>query len=93
MALPIFVQEYEGTSLSLAGPSGLAVLYSSETWTQIEKPKYSFNTFALRPIFGYWSHDNMSNCLVLRKAELRQVTCIVRERHLILYGHAARLPP
>ena len=30
--------------------------------------------------------------LVLRKAGLRQVACIVRERQLRLYGHVARLP-
>ena len=34
----------------------------------------------------------MSNDLVLREAGLRQVTCIVRERQLRLYGHVARLP-
>ena len=33
----------------------------------------------------------MSNNLVLRKAGLRQVTCIVRERQLRLYGRVARL--
>ena len=34
----------------------------------------------------------MSNDQVLREAGLRQVTCIVRERQLRLYGHMARLP-
>ena len=34
----------------------------------------------------------MSNDLVLREAGLRQVTCIVRERQLRLFGHVARLP-
>ena len=33
----------------------------------------------------------MSNDLVLRKAGLRQVIGIVRERQLRLYGHLARL--
>ena len=33
-----------------------------------------------------------SDDLVLREAGLRQVTCIVRERQLRLYGHVARLP-
>ena len=36
-------------------------------------------------------HDYKSNDLVLREAGLRQVTCIVRERQLRLYGHVARL--
>ena len=34
----------------------------------------------------------MSNDLVLRVAGLRQVTCIVRERQLRLYGQVAQLP-
>ena len=34
----------------------------------------------------------MSNDLVFMEAGLRQVTCIVRERQLRLYGHVARLP-
>ena len=33
----------------------------------------------------------MSIDLVLRKADLRQVTCIVRKRQLNFYGHVARL--
>ena len=43
-------------------------------------------------ISGYRWHDYMSNDLVLNEAGLRQVTCIVRERQLRLYGHVARLP-
>ena len=34
----------------------------------------------------------MSDNMVFREAGLRQVTCIVRERQLRLYGHVARLP-
>ena len=34
----------------------------------------------------------MSNDMVLREAGLRQVTCIVQERQLRLYGLVARLP-
>ena len=33
----------------------------------------------------------MSNDLVLRETDLRQVTCIVRERQIRLDGHVARL--
>ena len=47
---------------------------------------------SLRRILGYRWHDYMSNVPVLREAGLRQVTCIVRERQLRLYGHVARLP-
>ena len=34
----------------------------------------------------------MSNDLVLRKSGLKQITCIVQERQIRLYGHVARLP-
>ena len=34
----------------------------------------------------------MTDGLLLREAGVRQVTCIVRERQLRLYGHVARLP-
>ena len=34
----------------------------------------------------------MSNDLVLGEAGLRQVTYIIRERQLRIYGHVARLP-
>ena len=46
---------------------------------------------SLRRILGYRRHDYMSNDLVLMETGLRQVTCIVRERQLRLYGHVARL--
>ena len=52
----------------------------------------SFGTMSLRRVLGYRWHDYMSNDLVLSVAGLKQVTCIVRERQLRLYGHVARLP-
>ena len=49
-------------------------------------------TLPLRRILGYRWHDYayMFNDLVLGEAELRQVTCTVRERQLRLYGCMAR---
>ena len=48
-------------------------------------------------VTSYWlmvSHnDYMSNDLAFKETGLRQVTCIVCERQLRLYGHVARLPP
>ena len=44
----------------------------------------------MRPGPVRW-HDYISNDRVLREAGLREVTCIVRERQLRLYGHVARL--
>ena len=41
---------------------------------------------SLRRILGYRWHDYMCNDLGIREAGLRQVTCIVRERQLRLYG-------
>ena len=52
-----------------------------------------FGTMLLRRILGYRLHDYMSNDLVLGEPGLKQVTCIVRERPLRLYGHVARHPP
>ena len=69
--------------------------YSCETWTltgELRRRMNSFGTMSLRRILGYRWHDYISNDLVLREAGLRQVTCIVRERQLRLYGHVARLP-
>ena len=93
MALSILVRMDKGPNLSLAGPPGL--LYSCETWTltgELRRRLNSFGTMSLRRIFGYRWHDYMSNDLVLREAGLKEVTCIVRELQLRLYGHVARLP-
>ena len=49
-------------------------------------------TMWVRRMLGYRWHDCMSNDLVLREPGLRQVTCIVRERRLRLYGHVAQGP-
>ena len=72
------------------------LLYSCETWTvtgELRRRLNSFGTMSLRRILGYRWHDNMSVDLVLiREAGMRQVTSIVRERQLRLYGHVARLP-
>ena len=47
---------------------------------------------SLRRILGYRWDDYMSNDLVLRVVELKEVTCIVREQQLRLYEHVAQLP-
>ena len=69
------------------------LLYSCETWTltgELRRRLNSFCTMSLRRIFGYRLHDYISNDLVLGEAGLRQVTRIVREHKLRLYGHVAR---
>ena len=54
------------------------------------RPIYSKEVSSkLRRIVGYRWHDYMSNDLVLREAGLRQVTSIILERKLRLYGHVA----
>ena len=71
------------------------LLYSCETWTltgELRRRLNSFGTMSLRRILGYRWHDYISNDLVLMEAGLRQVTCIVRERQLRLYGYVARSP-
>ena len=47
---------------------------------------------SLRRIHGYRWYEYMSDDLVLREAGLGQVSFIVRERQLRLYGHVARFP-
>ena len=49
------------------------------------------SSMSLRRILSYRWHDYMCDDLVLKEAGLRQVTCIVRERQLRLYGHVVRL--
>ena len=68
--------------------------YYAEDWSldELRRKLNSFGTLSLRRILGYRWHDYMSNDIVLREADLRHVTCIVRERQLRLYGHVARLP-
>ena len=74
------------------------LLYSCETWTLTGELRQRLNSFATTVcrfadiVLGYRWHDYMSNDVVLREAGLRQVTCIVRESQLRLYGHVARLP-
>ena len=71
------------------------LLYSCETWTLTSGLRgrlNSFSTMALRRILGYRWQDYKSNHDLLRDAGMRQVTCIIRERQLRLYGHVARLP-
>ena len=49
-------------------------------------------TRSLRRTLGYRWHDCTCNDMVLKKAGLRQLTGIIQERQLRLYGHVARLP-
>ena len=52
----------------------------------------SFGTGSLQGILSYHWSDFVSNERLLRKTQIRFVTCIVRERQLRLYGHVARFP-
>ena len=90
VALLILLQEDEGLSLRSL------VLYSCRTWSltgELKRRLKPFGTISLRRILGYRWHDYMSNDLVLREAGLGQVTCLVRERQLRLYGFVARWDP
>ena len=91
-ALPILAEVCRKTRVRVFRSLVLPVLlYSCETWTltgELRKRLNSFGTMSLRRILGYRWHD-MSNDLVVREAGLRQVTCIVRERQLLLSGQVA----
>ena len=93
VALPLLVLKEEGSSFSLSGPAGLAIFMQDLDCDRRAKSETFLNFFAtisLRRILVYRWHVYMSNDLVLRKAGLRQVSCIVRERQLRVYRHVAR---
>ena len=50
-----------------------------------------FGTVSFLHIIRYHLQDHMSNDLVLSESRLRQVTFVVRERQLRLYGPVLRL--
>ena len=69
------------------------LLYGCETWTltrDLRRRLNSFGTTSLRRILGYCWSDFVSHERLLREAQMRFVTCIVREHQLQLYGHGAR---
>ena len=71
------------------------LLYGCETWTLTMDLRWRLNSFgtrSLRRILGYRWSDFVSNERLLRKTQMRFVTCIVRECQLRLYGHVARFP-
>ena len=68
------------------------LLYGCETWTltrDVRQRLNSFGTRSLRRIIGHYWSDFVSNERLLRKTQMRFVTCIVREHQLQLYGHVA----
>ena len=71
------------------------LLYGSETWSIGARERgrlNSFSTRALRRIMGYRWDDFVTNERVLREAGMSQVTCMIRQRQLRLFGHVARFP-
>ena len=71
------------------------LLYRCEIWTltrDLRGRLNSFSTRSLRGILGCRWSDLWSNERLLRKNQMRFVSCIVRERQLQLYGHVARFP-
>ena len=71
------------------------LLYECETWTltkDLRRRLNSFGTRSLRRILGYRWLDFVSNERLLRETQMRFVICLVRERQLWLYGHAAHFP-
>ena len=69
------------------------LLYSCEAWTLSDRLKSrlnSFQTSSLRRIFGYSWRDFVPNAAVLKRAGVRNVSCVIRQRQLRFYGHVAR---
>jgi len=71
------------------------LLYGCETWTLTRNSRHRLNAFctkSLRRILGYRWSDFISNDRLLEESRMRQVTCIIRERQMRLFGHVARFP-
>ena len=71
------------------------LLYGCETWTLTRDLRWRLNSFgsmSLQRILGYRWSEFVSNERLLRETQMRFVSCIVRERQLRLYGHAAHFP-
>ena len=94
VALPVPVWEDESPSLQVLGAS-IVLLYGCETWTLTRDLRGRLKSFGIRSLWRIlcyrWS-DFMSNERLLIEAQMRFVTCIVRERQLQLYGRVARFP-
>ena len=72
------------------------LLYDSEVWSIGARELgrlNSFSTPALRRIMGYRWDNFVSNDRLLRETGVaHQVTCMIRQRQLRLFGHVARYP-
>ena len=72
------------------------LLYGSETWSigvHEQGRLNSFSTRALRRIMGYRWDNFVPNDRLLHETGIdHQVTCMIRQRQLRLFGHVARFP-
>ena len=72
------------------------MLYGSETWSigvHEQGRLNSFSTRALRRIMGYRWDNFVPNDRLLHETGIgHQVTCMIRQRQLRLFGHVARFP-
>ena len=72
------------------------LLYGSETWSigvHEQRRLNSFSTRSLRRIMGYRWDNFVPNDRLLHETEIdHQVTCMIRQRQLRLFGHVARFP-
>ena len=72
------------------------LLYGCETWTLKEALKRrldSFGTSSLRKILGYRWYEFMSNDRLLEETSMKNISELVFERRMSMFGHAARLSP
>ena len=72
------------------------LLYGSETWSigvHEQGRLNSFSTRALRRIMGFrWDNFVPNDRLLYETGIDHQVTCMIRQRQLQLFGHLARFP-
>ena len=71
------------------------LLYGCEAWTltsSLRSRLDSFGTGSLRKILGYRWFDFVSNRRLLRETGMTNISRLVLERQLSMFGHVARLP-
>ena len=72
------------------------LLYGCETWTLTDVLKRrldSFGTSSLRRILGYRWYDFKSNDRLLEETSMKNISELVFDRQMSMFGHAARLSP
>ena len=72
------------------------LLYGCEAWTltdDLRRRLDSFGTSSLRRILGYRWYDFVSNDRLLEETSMKNISQLIFERQMSMFGHVARFPP